>query len=206
MENKTPSLDSIERSAVNKLNDPLIQLLLINGWRRSELVQVLLKYKKDDNYAYFVPKKQKKQKRHKLTQREKSLLEVVKMEIMGGIKPNKVNYRRKINRHFEILSKKLGFGIWPHRLRTTFATNLDKMGISTSVISKAMNHLNISSTFGYIKPQEEDIYEAKLTASEMETLDGLTIQEWRQQHTKDLQKIRMLESKIKELKEKINAV
>lgn len=203
-ENKTPALDSIERSSVNKLNDPVINLLLINGWRRNELVQVLLKYKDGDNYAYFVPKKQIKEKRHKLTQREKSLLEVVKIEIMGGIKPNKGSYNKKINRHFQILSKKLGFHIWPHRLRTTFATGLDRMGVTTPVISAAMNHSNISSTHGYIRPGEEDIYEAKELADEMKTLDGLTIHEWRKKHTDNLKIIRRLELQIQKLKEQSN--
>ena len=191
--NKGKPLDRHQRQKALALNDPLINLMLINGWRRAEVAKAIMDYDGGD-YAYFRPKKHSKQKGHLLTQREKELLNELKSGIFLNTKKTMDAYNKKINRHCDKVQEQLGFDVFhPHKLRSTFATSLSRMGVDRFTVKEAMNHKNLKTTEGYIQPDQEDILEAKELNSELLTLEGMTIHEWRSFALEKVKQIKRLE-------------
>lgn len=200
MNNKWEPLSPFERKEIYKLNDPIVNLILINGWRRNELSQVLINYDGGD-YAKFVPKKRNKIQKFLLTKKEKSLIIQIQSTIFSNLKKTKDNFNRKINRYFKEIADKLKLDkFFPHRLRATFGTQLNRFGVSTKIISTAMNHKSIKQTYSYIQPDQEEILEAKQLQSNLSTLDGMTIQQWREFALSKVKQLRMLENEIQKLK------
>lgn len=197
--NKWLKLDRIEKKKVLQINDPIVELILINGWRRSEVSQAIMSYD-GSVYAYFTPKKQNKVKQHLLTKREQELLNGLKT-LFSGTKNTIGAYNKKIHRHFEVLSNELGFNIFPHRLRATFGTELSRMGVSPFTIKAAMNHKKLKTTEGYIQPDQEDIVEAKELNTELMTIDGMTIHEWRKFALDKVKQLRRLEERSESKKQ-----
>lgn len=200
MNNKWEPLSPFEREKIYQLNDPIVNLILINGWRRNEISQVLISYDGGD-YANFTPKKRNQIQKFLLTKKEKSLIKEIQSTIFANLKKTRDNYNRKINRYFKNIADKLNLDkFFPHRLRATFGTQLNRFGVSTKVISKAMNHKSIKQTYSYIQPDEEEVLEAKQLQSSLSTLDGMTIQQWRYFALSKVKQIRMLENEIQKLK------
>ncbi len=194
--NKWKPLNRHDRKKIMDLQDPLTELILINGWRRSEVAQSLMFYN-GGNYAYFRPKKKKEIKAHLLTKREKELLNELKNGDFKNTKNTLTAFNKKINRHFNKIAEKLGFNeFFPHRLRATFGTNLSRMGVPIMTIKEAMNHNKMQTTEGYIQPEQEDIVEAKELNSELLTVDGMTIHEWRAFALDKIKQIKRLEERL----------
>lgn len=208
-------LDNEELIKVKKLNDPICDLILINGWRRDGIRQAIENYRLGNKFVKYTPKKANKEYKFLLNDKEiKLILKIRKIFLVQGwpstpkpddIFPKKSTFNRYINKHFEALSRELDFKIYPHRLRRTFASNLNSLGIDRFTIKSAMNHKNISTTEKYIDTSDEEILNAKNINMNYITLDGLTIQEWKKIHIQDMKIIRRLELSIRNLKELNNA-
>lgn len=189
-----------ELNIVKGLKDPLCEIFLLNGWRRGELTQAIINYKDGDDFVMYTPKKQIKAIRALLTKTEIDILLFLKNVYTKG-KTGKLRSRdaiyKDIGRHFQNLSKELGWKFTPHRLRATHATMLARRAVSSSMIQKSMNHKNFKTTQIYIQPDEEDILDIKETIEELETIEGMTIQELYQLVVKQRSRIKRLEDERK---------
>ncbi|MFW3387856.1 UNVERIFIED_CONTAM: site-specific integrase [Kocuria sp. CPCC 205274] len=169
-------LNPQEFARVKSLNDPLIGLIVINAWRRSEISQAIIN---DDgtDYAHFIPKYQNKLKHFLMTKAERDFLDRISDEIVKTTKRTRKALNQALNRHFVKISDIAGVRLTPHIIRATAATMHDYLGASHKVVSKIMNHTNPLTTYKYIQPQEFQVFEAKEIIAEMNTFEGMTIQE-----------------------------
>lgn len=203
------ALTQSQLAKVQKLKDPIIDLILINGWRRDGIRQAIINYIEGNDYVLYTPKKHIKPHMYLLTEKEQELLKELKIVFRKPKKgkngkisygyPSYDAFSRAINRHFECISEDVGFLVRPHDLRKTMATSLSRSGISRFTIKEALNHKHLSTTEKYIEPSAEDILEIKQMRVNLKTLDGMTIQEWKQLHLRDIKIIRRLEAEIERM-------
>lgn len=194
---KTKPLDRLETNKVLDLKDDICQLILINGWRRNELAQVIQTYDYGD-YAYFKPKKHNEIMRFSLTDREKELLKNIVIIYKQNKTLSAIN--KKLNRHFESLSNILGFRLFPHRLRATMATDMNDLGVSGKTIQNLMNHRKFDTTMKYIQPSQEALIQAKENRAELITVEGMTIYEWKKLVLEKNRQIKRLEREVQKWK------
>jgi integrase/recombinase XerD len=67
-----------------------------------------------------------------------------------------------LRRYFRDISRRLGFRVWPHLLRHTFATHLAEKGMELEKIQTLLGHKDIRSTEIYTKPSaraRKDMYD-----------------------------------------------
>lgn len=197
--NKRPPLPDDIYLKVKALKDPIVDLILINGWRRNEVRQAIQNIMPGANYVYIKPKKAKEDIRVELTKKEIELLKVLFLHDISKGASSEVAFNRRINRHFEKLSKKVGYKFTPHNIRATFATNMGELGVASEVIQKAMNHKDYKTTSGYIQPSQKTVKRAKENVAELKTLNGYTIYEYEQLVMKKNDQIARLEQRIREL-------
>lgn len=185
-----------ELLAVKELKDPLCELFLINGWRRGEATQAIINFEFGNDFVMFKPKKHKKAIRALLTKKEIEILTFLK-KLYTSPKTSKIRSRdgiyKSIGRHFKELSKQVHFDFTPHRLRATHATLLARRAVNDSMIQKSMNHKNFKTTQIYIQPDEEDILDIKESIEDLNTIEGMTIQELYQLVIKQRARIKRLE-------------
>lgn len=198
-ETKHKPLNPTQFAKIKGINDPLIGLILINAWRRSEISQAIIN---DDGseYAFFIPKMQKVVKSFLMTDKERVFLDRIKTEIIKDTKYTKKAINQVLNRHMAKLSDISGIHLTPHIIRATAATMHDYLGASHKVISKIMNHQSPLTTYKYIQPQEFQILEAKEIVGELETFEGMTLQEWKVFAIDKIRQIKRLEREIQILK------
>lgn len=198
MANKWEPLTIEQTRKLKILNDPMANLLLINGWRRNELRQAICNYIPGTQKVYFKPKKAQKDKLQLLTDREVALLTEL-YHTTGIANKSKSAGNQQIHRHFKTLEKKLGFHIHPHMLRATMATEMGELGVPESVIQATMHHKNRKNTNDYMQVRPQQVKIAKETNGELATFDGMTIHEWRKLLVEKNRQIARLERKIADI-------
>jgi integrase len=83
----------------------------------------------------------------------------VKDYIFGSGK--KKTYYKKLYRIFKSIAASAGHpDLRPHQIRHTFASRLDRNGISPFVIQKLLNHEQISTTMRYVTPERRSMEDA----------------------------------------------
>ena len=66
--------------------------------------------------------------------------------------------KRSVQHMLRALSKRLNLPpIHPHRLRSTFATRLNRTGVPTLEISRLLGHASLETTMIYVQPDERRI-------------------------------------------------
>ncbi len=194
-------LEQAERVKLAKLNDPFIELVLINGWRRNEIRQAIVNFIPNTGYVWIIPKKHTKAIKQLLTEREIAILENLK-ETTPITTQTKATANRWINRHFEKIQNITGVNVHPHRLRKTNGTDMDRNLVRESVIQRSLHHKNRKQTLKYIMPNNNDVLEAKKDNAELNTLDGMNINEWKEFARNKIRQIRRLERELEREREK----
>ena len=68
---------------------------------------------------------------------------------------NIVTFITMVNQHLKDI---LGNGFTSHSFRQGIITEMGSKGINVKIISKYIGHKNVETTFGYIKPTDDDIF------------------------------------------------